>query len=249
MGNIFDKLRSLQEILSKKYEIEREIEEIPKNLSTKIELLNRLKKTFIKKNEEFENAKNRIKELRQKTIDAEIIREKYEKQMDIIKTQREYEALDKEIKMATELEQNLRRDMQNQEKIVVEMKETMQKEEQLIQKQEEEIKTEQSRIKQEKKEKTKLLNKFEKEESKITPDLDEEILFKFERIIKNKSGLGIVPIIDGVCTGCHMILPPQYVNNVRSGKDIMFCTECSRILYYQDEEKLEQVEESIEDIL
>ena len=101
MEKIFDKLRSLQDILSKKYQVEKEIEEIPKNLSTKIELLNRLKKTYINKNDEFEKAKNRIKELRQKTIDAEIVREKYEKQMDIIKTQREYEALDKEIKMAT----------------------------------------------------------------------------------------------------------------------------------------------------
>lgn len=248
MENIFDKLRSLQDILSQKYEIEKEIEEIPKNLSTKIELLNRLKKTYINKNDEFEKAKNKIKELRQKTIDAELVREKYEKQMDIIKTQREYEALDKEIKMATELEQNLRREMQNQEKIVNDMKESMEKEELLIQKQEEEIKTEQSRIKQEKKEKLKLLNKFEKEESKITPDLDEEILFKFERIIKNKSGLGIVPVIDGVCTGCHMILPPQFVNDVREGNKIMFCTECSRILYYQDAEKLEETE-NIEDII
>ncbi len=235
MEQIFDKLRSLQDILSEKYKIENDIEEIPRNLSTKIELLNRLKKTYISKNNDFEKAKNRIKELRQKTIDAEIVREKYEKQMDIIKTQREYEALDKEIKMATELEQSLRRDMQNQEKIVEEMKTTIEKEEQLIQKQEEEIKIEQSRIKQEKKDKTKLLLKYEKEESKITPDLDEDILFKFERIIKNKSGLGIVPIVEGVCTGCHMILPPQYVNDVRIGKKIMFCTECSRILYFQEE--------------
>ncbi len=235
MEQIFDKLRSLQDILSEKYKIEKEIEEIPRNLSTNIELLNRLKKTYISKNEDFERAKNRVKELNQKTIDAEIVREKYEKQMDVIKTQREYEALDKEIKMATELEQNLRREMQTQEKTVEEMKTSIEKEELLIQKQEEEIKIEQSRIKQEKKEKSKSLLKSQKEESKITPDLDEEILFKFERIIKNKSGLGIVPIVDGVCTGCHMILPPQYVNDIREGSKIMFCTECSRILYYQEE--------------
>ncbi len=35
--------------------------------------------------------------------------------MDVIKTQREYEALDKEIKDATEKEQNLRKELQREQ--------------------------------------------------------------------------------------------------------------------------------------
>ena len=235
MDGIFDKLRNLQDILSKKFKIENDINEIPKILATKIELLNRLKKSYIDKNDDFEKTKNRIKDLTNKMREAETQREKYEKQMDLIKTQREYEALDKEIKAASNLELELRQELQNQEKRLEEMKTSLEKEEIMIQKQEEEIKTEQSHIKQEKKEKNKSLLKLEKEESKITPGLDEEILFKFERIIRSKSGLGIVPIIDGICTGCHMILPPQFVNDVRIGKNIRFCTECSRILYFKEE--------------
>ena len=61
-------------------------------------------------------------------------------------------------------------------------------------------------------------------------------MFKFERIIKSKSGLGIVPIAGGVCNGCHMILPAQYANSVRRGEGIMFCPNCSRILFVPDEE-------------
>jgi predicted nucleic acid-binding Zn-ribbon protein len=71
------------------------------------------------------------------------------------------------------------------------------------------------------------------EEDKITPGLDEEVLFKFERIIKSKAGTGIVAIKNGVCSGCHMILPKQFVNEVREEKDINFCPYCSRILYFQ----------------
>ena len=234
---VFDKLRSLQEILSEKFNIEKAIEDIPRVLATKSELLNRLKVTYIQKNNEYTAIQEKIKSTRQNMYTAETEREKYEQQMDLIKTQREYEALDKEIRDATEREQSLRRDLQNQEKVVEEMKTNLEKEEIMIKKQEEEVKSEQSRIKHEIKEKNKVLQKLEKEEGKIIPGLDEAILFKFERIIRSKSGLGIVPVIEGVCTGCFMILPPQYVNDVRTSSSIMFCPECSRILYYKEKEE------------
>jgi hypothetical protein len=74
----------------------------------------------------------------------------------------------------------------------------------------------------------------------ITPGLDPDVLFKFERIIRSKLGLGIVAIKGGVCTGCHMILPAQFANLVRSGEEIVFCPYCSRILFYQEAEQGEQ---------
>ena len=46
---VYDKLRALQDVLSKKFEVEREIQEIPKSLATKTELLNRVKKSFTDK--------------------------------------------------------------------------------------------------------------------------------------------------------------------------------------------------------
>jgi predicted nucleic acid-binding Zn-ribbon protein len=232
MTEVFNKLRSLQDILSQKFEIENDIKELPKILSTKMELLNRIKKSFIEKNNEMLVKKQRIKELRQKMIDAELEREKNEQQMDLIKTQREYEALDKEIKTATEKEQELRRQLQKEEKLYNDMQLNLEKEETLIKKQEEEIKNEQAKIKHEIKEKTKVLKALQKDEEKISPGIDPEILFKFERIIKSKSGVGIVPVQDEICTGCHMILTHQFSNDVRDGLNIMFCPYCSRILFH-----------------
>jgi len=240
MDEIFDKLRFLQKILSKKCEIEFDVNEIPKIISTKTELLNRLKKSYIEKNKNQDEITTLIKELMQMMNAAERERENYEQQMDLIKTQREYEALDKQIKDISAKEQEFRKQIQNQELQKEEMKNTLERESQMIQKQEEEIKTEQSRIKHELKEKQKLLKTLEKEESKITPGLDEEILFKFERIIKNKAGIGIVPIKNGICTGCHLILTPQFVNDVRMGNGIQFCPECSRIIFFQEENRDEE---------
>lgn len=240
MQEVFDKLRSLQDVLSKKFEIEKEMHEIPRALTTKTELLNRLKKSYIDKNDKHEEIRKKINALRNKLADAELQREEYEKQMDLIKTQREYEALDKEIKDAIEKEQQLRKDILKEEKELEEISSAIQRDESMISQQEEELKKEQQKIKDESKEKQEHLNELSKEEKEIIPGVDEEILFKFERIIKSKSGLGIVPIKTNVCTGCHMTLPAQFVNDVHSGRDILFCPYCSRILFYQEEEDTEE---------
>lgn len=243
--DVYDKLRSLQDILSRKFEIEREIEELPRELATKNELLNRLKRSFIDKNEAHNSTTEKIKSLRQRLLEAETTREKYEQQMDLIKTQREYEALDKEIRDASEKEQDLRRELQREDNRLIEMKNNIENEEIMIAQQEEEIKSEQSRIKMEIKNKQNQLKELEEEEREITPELDEEILFKFERIIRSKSGLGIVPVRSGVCTGCFMCLTPQFVNDVRLEQGILFCPYCSRILFYSEEEEEARVFEDV----
>ncbi|WP_020613656.1 zinc ribbon domain-containing protein [Sediminispirochaeta bajacaliforniensis] len=236
MQDVFSKLKSLQEVLSKKFEIEQEIRDIPKVLNTKTELLNRLKKSYVEKNGQVEETKEQIRRLRIRLDDAEHQREGYEKQMDQISTQREYEALDKEIKDATEKEQHLRKEILRQEKELEELSYSLEQEESMIRQQEEELHAEQERIELESEDKRILLRELEKEEQEISPGLDEEILFKFERIIRSKAGLGIVPVKDSVCTGCHMMLPAQFENDVRSGENILFCPYCSRILFYEEEE-------------
>ena len=240
-NNVFAKLRTLQEILSKKFEIQAEIDELPKALATKNELLSRMKQSYVEKNNNFLSVTEKKKELNHKMNEAERTREKYEEQMDQIQTQREYEALDKEIKDASDKELQYRHDLQREEAHLEDMKLSLEKDEVMIEKQEEEVKNEQLKIKSEIEERNRVLSELKKKESEITPDLDEEILFKFERIIKSKSGLGIVPIQEQVCTGCHMQLPPQFVNDVRTGARIMFCPYCSRILYYEGEENEEEV--------
>ncbi len=242
---VYDKLRALQDVLSRKFEVEKEIQEVPKSLATKTELLNRLKKSYMEKSSTHQATASRIEDIGQKLVDAEKEREKSEGQMDIIKTQREYEALDKEIKDATEKEQSLRKELQREQTSVEELKTTLEKDEMMIGKQEEDVKEEQSKIKVKIKEKNAELKKLQGEEKKITPGLEDDILFKFERIIKSKSGVGIVSLTKGVCTGCYMILPPHFVNTVRRGEHVEFCPYCSRILFYQEDEEGEALETAV----
>jgi predicted nucleic acid-binding Zn-ribbon protein len=241
MDNVFDKLRALQDILSRKIVLEQDIQEIPKLLVTQEELLARLKKSFIEKNQDYEKAKAAESEFRNLLIEAETARERAEKNMDAINTQREYEALDKEIRDASEKEQQYRKDLQREERLLSELDEQMKQNAALIEAQEAELAERRAKIEAEIAEKKKQITELLKQEKHITPALDSEVLFKFERIIRNKMGRGIVAIKGNVCQGCHMILPVQFANDVRLGQDIVFCPYCSRILYY--EESGQEVEE------
>jgi hypothetical protein len=243
--DVIDRLKTLQDVLSKKFRIEQEIKELPRTLSTKTELVNRMKKSYIEKNTKYDEVKARIRDLRTRMEEAERERERYEQQMDMIQTQREYEALDKEIREATEREQQLRKELQKEDKVLEEMSQELEREEGMIKEQEKELQEEQEKIETDTESKRQELAELEQEEQKLIPGLDEELLFKFERIIRSKEGEGIVPLKNGVCTGCQMILPNQFVNDVRKGQDILFCPYCSKIVFYVgDEESSEEETEA-----
>jgi hypothetical protein len=229
-----NKLRKLQEIIYEKIGLEQSIQEIPKLLGTQEELLTRLKKTFIEKNQEYEKVKLEENELRGKLYDAEKAREKAEKDMDLISTQREYEALDKEIRDASEREQQYRKELQQRERILIELDEHIKQHTALLEGQEKELEDRRKKIETEVKDKQKQIDALRSRENQLTDNLDSEMVFKFERIIKNKAGVGIVAIKGNVCMGCHMILPVQFANQVRIGEEFVFCPYCSRILYFEE---------------
>lgn len=232
-----EKLKVLQDILSKKFQIEQEIEDLPRTLATKKELVSRLKKSFVEKNEKYDETRRHVAEIRIRLQEAEADREKYESQMDQITTAREYDALEKEIRDASEREQQYRRDLQREEKEFEDQKVRLEREEAMIKAQETELDEERARIDSDTEDRRAKLRDLEEQEAGIVPGLDEELMFKFERIIRSKAGEGIVPIKNGVCTGCQMILPNQFVNDVRAGGSILFCPYCSKIVFYTDSDE------------
>ena len=231
--DIFEKLKKLQTILVKKYDLEKKKEEAPKQLGSQEELLARMKKEYIEKNNEYEEVKTKVAQLKFDLDEAVKSREKGEKGMDDIQTHREYEALEKQITEATEKETEVRKDLQKEEKLLEEIKENLKLNEEMINSQESDLAASKDNLNKELQKYDSELTSLKKDEDKITPDLDQEILFKFQRIIQRNSE-GIVAVRNRVCTGCNMILPAQFANIVREGENINFCPYCSRILFYED---------------
>lgn len=242
MSDVFERLKTLQEVLKEKYELQAKIEEAPKKLSSQEELLSRLKKEFIENNATYEDVRKKISKLKVELADVVAAREKSEKSMDSITSHREYEALDKEIKDANEKEQTIRKDLQKEEKSLAELDNNLKNDESLIERQEKELNEGKVALQNDIDEFKSRLVELENQETDLVPDIDPEIIFKFQRIIKSKHSKGIVAVKGNVCDGCHMILPAQFANEVRASKDnddnddkkIVFCPYCSRILFYEE---------------
>ena len=243
---VFENLKSLQEILVQKYELEGKKSDAPKQLSNQEDLLAKTQKEFIEQKSNYDATQEKVTQLKAQLEEAVKSREEGEKGVANSTTHREYEALEKQISEAKLLEEQVRKDLQHEEKDLAELNERLKNSEELIKFQESELNSSRESLNKELSSYDNKLAKLKVEEDKVTKNINmiyageenaelkaQEILFKFQRIIQRNSE-GIVSVRNGVCSGCHMILPANFANEVREGEDINFCPYCSRILYYEE---------------
>jgi len=65
---------------------------------------------------------------------------------------------------------------------------------------------------------------------KITPGL----LKKFFLVREQTKGVAVSPVINAVCHGCHMNIPPQMYNELHRFDSLKFCPHCQRIIYWKE---------------
>ena len=76
------------------------------------------------------------------------------------------------------------------------------------------------------------LEKLQLNRSELAAAVDEVVVGRYERLLRNKGENVVVGIQHGVCGGCHMKLPPQLLVACRSSKELVTCINCGRIIYY-----------------
>ena len=62
----------------------------------------------------------------------------------------------------------------------------------------------------------------------------------FEHVSKQRKGLAIAEARDGGCTVCHVRMRPQMFNEVRRGETLIQCESCLRILYFLPQDEASQ---------
>ena len=70
-----------------------------------------------------------------------------------------------------------------------------------------------------------------KERDTLASQIDGDLLHRFERLFNSKGDAAVVAIEHGVCTGCHMKVTTATAARVKTGKEIVSCENCGRILY------------------
>jgi predicted nucleic acid-binding Zn-ribbon protein len=68
------------------------------------------------------------------------------------------------------------------------------------------------------------------ERQRWVPRVDPQLLKVYDTIRASKGGVGAAAMVDGTCQGCHMRLPAQEAERVRTAGGLVRCDECQRIL-------------------
>lgn len=166
-----------------------------------------------------------------KIIDARII--KSNETLRNVNTNKEYQVLLREVddnkKRKDALETALLQIMEEREKSQAIVDESTKEYQQL----EEQVKAEQNQIEEQTTKDRKLLEEYLESQEEIGVRLDSKLLDRFKRISKMNQGSAVTKVQDQVCLGCFMNIPPQLYIEVQRANELIFCPQCSRILYYE----------------
>ena len=158
---------------------------------------------------------------------------KYEQQLFSIRKNEEYQALLHEIDM-------VKKQIGLKEERVIalmvaadEAKEHLEEDRKRIDAELQEIERQSVQIDAELEEAIRERQEIEAQREPLAAQVDTDLMTRYARIRANKkTGPAVVPINDEVCSGCHMHIPPQIVNEVLAGEKQHACSHCGRLLYY-----------------
>lgn len=235
MNQNLEKLIEIQEIDKKIISLQNERKSI-------ISEFERLCSDFNERKSLFEEEKKQLntKEIESKEYDLELaeLKEKYDKlskQRMEVRTPKQLNAIDNEIiairKKISETEDKQLKLLEEIEKLKKEVQERKQLFDEDVKK------IEEMRLKNEKSipELDSKLTELNKQRLKYTVDIDNEYLRRYDYIMSKKQDFALASLRGTSCAGCNLQLPPQLINDIKKGEEIITCQSCSRILYYKPE--------------
>ena len=172
-----------------------------------------------------------IKMKRGEIIEAQASVDRYQKQLNDVKNNREFDTLTKEIEYQT-LEIELCNKKIREAQIKIEEKSHD------LEHAEEIIQDRQMALAEKKNELDEILQETREEEEKLKirareleTRIDPRLLSSFKRIRKSaRNGLGIVYVQRDACGGCFNKIPPQRQLDIKIHKKIIVCEYCGRIM-------------------
>lgn len=226
-------LIKLQTLDSQIYKLNSEKKNIPEGL-------NLLKQEYKNKEEEGKQAEQETtnKQLEIKKMEGDLKTEeeaikKHQMQLYQVKTNKEYTALEVEIK-------NLRADVSILEDKVIGCLDEVEQMNKISLQQKENLDKEKQRLKQEEdfaskrcQEIDEQIEDLNKKKELFVPAIEPLFLSQYEKILAKKKGEAMSAVKDGACGECRFVLTSQVIEEIKMGKELIFCSSCSRILYME----------------
>ncbi len=157
---------------------------------------------------------------------------KFRDQLMQVKTNKEYQAMQKEIEVAQQevrrLEDQILERMLEADELAGGLKQAganLTADQAAIDKERRSLEEETARLRGE-------LEKVGEERLALVPLVPAPLLGTYDTLMRGRRGLAVVEARDYLCTACHVRLRPQIFNEIRRGDVIHQCGSCQRILYY-----------------
>ena len=229
-----EKLRTLYQIQLKDTAIDRihlQRGELPLEVQDMEDEVEGLRTRIANAEADMEEIEKKKADLKHAILEAGMLIEKYGKQQDNVKNNREYESLGKEIEYQT-LEQQVC------EKRIGECERAMDEKRALIDATRERLGIFEANLEEKKKELETIIEETAAEEEKLLAEkaelqkkVDERMMVAYDRVRgAAKNHLAVVTIEREACGGCFNQIPPQRKLDIIQGKKIIVCEYCGRIL-------------------
>ena len=227
-------LIELQGLDTKIFGLEDALREIPLTIK-------KLEDEFKENTKSMKELEDKIKMLQVKRKEKELDLEsregaikKLQTQLYQVKTNKEYAMMQQEIERAKADKSNVEDEIiQLLDVIDIENKKLAQ-DKKMLRAEENKMNGEKAKLLADEKEKNAQLAVL-KDQGKVLSDrVDKDMLSKYKKILKSKSGLAMAAVKGDACQGCFRVMPPQVINEIRMKQELIFCGNCARILYIEE---------------
>lgn len=182
---------------------------------------------------EYENATKERKNLEDLLQDAEERIKKLKGRVSEIKTNKEYQALLKEIATAEQEKSDI------EEKIIIlleeidNLKALCTDREHIITEEEKKFQEKKKKIEEDFQQWSERLKELEGQKALLGSQIDPKLLAEYNKLISTRKGLAVTLVQNEYCLGCHMRVPPQIFTEIRKNDKIIYCLNCRRVLYWK----------------
>ncbi len=185
---------------------------------------------------EIEELNTLTKQRKRETDQARIMIGNYKEQQNNVRNNREYDAITKEIEYQ-ELEIELADKRLKEYAVAIKSKkQQLEEAEALCRERTADLEAKKEELKSIEAETAPQVAEFSAQAQKIKTKIDERLLTAYVRIRRNvHNGLAVVTVKRDACGGCYNRIPPQRQADIRSGKKIIICEYCGRILVADSE--------------
>ena len=236
MNNNLDVLIQLGDIDFRIKEIDELKGDLPQMVESQKNLITKLNSENETNNVKLGELEHEITE-NQYTIDDNNTKlKKYKKQLYLVTTNKEYDALLTEIDHSKEILSQSQIKFDDLVKLKDSISESIKNNQIKLENTSNSLKDCEEELNDALKDSEEEYNTLESKRGGLEPKIDKKFLSLYNRMRNGRRGIGIISVHKNACGSCYNVLPPQTVIEIRNAQKVITCHTCGIILFWENED-------------